>query len=590
MSKKKNIQDRTAEQLAKELAEALSEEMPAEDAHAEKKSVEELLVQELSTSSEASEETVSEEVVEDPTSKETPEDEMSSEEVSTVEEAPAEEAPAEESSPEEAPAEEASVEETTAEEALNAPKRKLKKWMILLIIVGVLLALGVVAYLMISMHYKERFFYGTRVNGIDCSGMTTDEVEKMMQEEVEKYALTIVTSNGESEQINGVDIDVAYIGYNQIQEAFAKQNSYLWPSSFVGDNNIKAEIVFDYNKEKLDAIIAQLECMKAENQVAPVNATVIYQDGAFVIQEEVYGTQIDTVKLSEVIHGNIATMNSSVDLEEVGCYVQPLFTKDSAEVISARDEMNSYLQTKITYSFESVEVTIDKDTIVPWISVDANMTPIISTDLVKTFTSTLSAKYNTPDRAGVLVTPTGKEVAVAQAGYGRTVGTDAEVTQIVSEIKEGKTVVREPVFSRQETPEDQTIWGSTYAEVDIEMQHMWFIQNGQVVFESDVVTGVPNAQKATPTGTFTILEKKQNKVLRGNIMPNGRREYETPVAYWARITWSGVGFHDATWQAEFGGTRYQEGYGSHGCINMPLDAVRTFYDLIYVGCPVIVHN
>ena len=80
------------------------------------------------------------------------------------------------------------------------------------------------------------------------------------------------------------------------------------------------------------------------------------------------------------------------------------------------------------------------------------------------------------------------------------------------------------------------------------------------------------------------------KVLRGNIVPaTGKPEYVTPVKYWARITWSGVGFHDATWQPAFGGELYKQGYGSHGCINMPLNAVAQFYQMIAVGCPVIVH-
>ena len=70
---------------------------------------------------------------------------------------------------------------------------------------------------------------------------------------------------------------------------------------------------------------------------------------------------------------------------------------------------------------------------------------------------------------------------------------------------------------------------------------------------------------------------------------NGKREYETPVDYWARITWTGVGFHDATWQPAFGGQLYRQGYGSHGCINMPYNAVATFYGLISVGDPVVVH-
>ena len=92
------------------------------------------------------------------------------------------------------------------------------------------------------------------------------------------------------------------------------------------------------------------------------------------------------------------------------------------------------------------------------------------------------------------------------------------------------------------------------------------------------------------------LENGQNNI---NVTPSnrgwyivpatGKPEYETPVSYWARVTWSGIGFHDATWQSAFGGQRYRQGYGSHGCINMPLGAVSQFYRMIHVGCPVLIH-
>ena len=360
----------------------------------------------------------------------------------------------------------------------------------------------------------------------------------------------------------------------------------MWPKSFFEKKDVKAEIVFDYSKEKLDQKVAELSCMQVDSQMAPVAATVVLKDGEFVIQEEVYGTQIDATKLSEAIHKSVASMNTNCVLQENDCYIQPTFKKDSAEVIAARDAMNKYLEAKITYSLDSVVVTLDKETIAPWISVDANMTPVISADAAKKFVSTLGSKYNTSDRSGVLTTPTGKQVTIAKAGYGRKVGTDAETEKLISEIKEGKTVERAPVFSQSQTPDGQTIWGTTYIEVDITAQHMWYIVNGQVVFETDVVTG-KKGQNDTPTGTYTILEKIKGKYLTGRIV-NGKPLYRTWVDYWMRVTWSGIGFHDASWQPTFGGDRYVNN-GSHGCINMPPAKAKEFYGMISKGTVVIIH-
>lgn len=74
----------------------------------------------------------------------------------------------------------------------------------------------------------------------------------------------------------------------------------------------------------------------------------------------------------------------------------------------------------------------------------------------------------------------------------------------------------------------------------------------------------------------------------GEIQSNGEPEYRTKVQYWMRMTWSGVGFHDATWQSSFGGDAYTY-RGSHGCINMSYSSAQTLYSLIEVGLPVVSH-
>jgi len=114
------------------------------------------------------------------------------------------------------------------------------------------------------------------------------------------------------------------------------------------------------------------------------------------------------------------------------------------------------------------------------------------------------------------------------------------------------------------------------------------IRNGEVIFEADVVTGRPTPQRITPDGVWSILEIQRNRTLRGDRRADGSYEYETPVAYWMRVTWTGVGFHDATWQPWFGGNRYTYA-GSHGCINMSYGDAQTLFGMVYLGLPVVIH-
>lgn len=50
----------------------------------------------------------------------------------------------------------------------------------------------------------------------------------------------------------------------------------------------------------------------------------------------------------------------------------------------------------------------------------------------------------------------------------------------------------------------------------------------------------------------------------------------------------GVGIHDLTKRSRFGGDIYLTN-GSHGCINTPLDNVRTIYENIEVNTPIVVY-
>ena len=545
-----------------------------------------------------SEETVEEAPVEETSAEEAPAEETSAEEApaeeTSAEEAPAEEAPTEEASAEEASAEETPEKEVPAEEVPTeevpteeVPKKSRKAFIITAISVVAVLGLLAGVYFGMAKKYTACFMPGTVVNGTDCSGKTVEDVEKMMQKQVEAYTLVITGANDYHEEIKATDISVVYNGEGLLSEEFKKQNEYMWPKGLFKKNEITAEAKFEYDSAKLDEKIASLNCLKPENQVAAVAATVIYQDGQFVIQDETYGTQVDSAKLAEAIIACISGFDAELNLEEAGCYIQPTFTKESAEVIAARDEMNKYLTASITYSLDDIVVTLDKSQTYQWISVDENMSPVISTDGVKSFARTLSSKYNTADRGGQLTTPRGKVVDMPLGGYGRIVGIDAETKQLINEIKEGKTITREPIFSRKATPDGQNIWGNTYMEVDITEQHIWFVVNGQVALETDVITGKKGVHD-TPTGVFTILEKIRNKTLRGRPGPDGKPSYLVPVAYWMRVTWSGIGFHDAGYRSVFGGNQY-ETLGSHGCINMPPAKAGELYNVLPVGTPVVIH-
>lgn len=482
------------------------------------------------------------------------------------------------------------TEETTevVEETENVkPVQKIDRKKVAMI-AGIVIGAIALIYIIVSLFFQKHLLYGTYINGMECSGKTIEQVEKMLAKQVEEYGLTIEARDGNQEQISGADISIVYEGYGELEKTYQEQNGFTWPAAFFKKQQVAITTAFSYDENQLEEAMSSLVCMQEENQIAPVAATVVCENGQIVVKEESNGAQLDLEAAKEAIRTAVKNLQTELSLEEADVYLKPRFTSESEEVLAAKATLEKYMTAEITYSIDGIVTVVNAENIQNWISVNENMEPIISEEAVHTFAASLGETYNIADSAEELVTPTGKTVSMAGARKGRKIGADAEMQQLISEIKEGTVVTREPVFATKGTAAGEKVWGTTYVEVDITAQHMWYIQNGSVAFESDIVTGKPGNN--TPTGVFSILEKKRDKVLKGKLLPNGKREYETPVSYWMRVTWSGIGFHDATWQAAFGGQRYVQGYGSHGCINMPKGKAAELYGLISNGCPVIIHH
>ena len=124
--------------------------------------------------------------------------------------------------------------------------------------------------------------------------------------------------------------------------------------------------------------------------------------------------------------------------------------------------------------------------------------------------------------------------------------------------------------------------GDTYVEVDFDNQQLTFFKHGQMVLNSDVVTGKLDGHQ-TPVGLYYSHNKQTNCTLVGS-------DYEVFVKYWISIIYDVIGFHDASWRGGiFGGEEYVNN-GSHGCINTPEAAMKYLFDHLEDGTPVLMHG
>lgn len=467
----------------------------------------------------------------------------------------------------------------------RAKKKELGKmpWIIAGSIVGGLL----VIYLGISLFFIGHFYVNTSINGKDFSGKTVEDVEAYLKEQVEGYELKIIELDDKSDTIKGTDISLVYVENSDVEDALKSQNPLFWISSLFSKSNTDVTIDVGYDEEVLEEQIQSIQAMVQE-QTEPVSAYPKFDGNSFVVEPEVLGTAVDKEVLSEKIKEYITNFEPELDMLEEKCYKLPAYTSESPEVQKACDTMNEYCKASITYTMNE-NVVVDKQLISTWLSCDSSMQVTFNEDAVREWMRQFGETYDTVGATRTITSPSGKTVEVSGGTYGWEIDEETETQNLINSIKNGETATREPAYAQTAATHAAQDWGSTYLEVDLSAQYMWYIVNGSIALQSDVVTGLPTPDRATPSGVYYILYTERNATLVGEKDPaTGQPIYETPVAYWMPFTNQGHGFHDATWQPAFGGSLYQS-LGSHGCVNMPLDQAGYLFDMVSAGTPVVIH-
>ena len=470
-------------------------------------------------------------------------------------------------------------------------KKKHKALRVTGMIAAMVLVAAGCAYAGVSYYYTNHFFEGTTINGINSSNKTAYEVEQEIASKMADYSIEIKARDQEAQTITGSDIDYRYISSGEILNLLKEQKPYEWVKGFFEKTTYTAKEETAFDKTKLENEVKSLNCAQKENQVAPENAYVSFNNSEFTIVPETAGSELKVKEAYQMISEAISSDDAEVDLgSNPDAYVTADITSDSADLQATVDAYNNFAKASITYTFGDETVTLDGNTIKDWLQFDEKGQLVQDdasfTQHVKDFVAQLASEHNTVGTTRSFNTTSGRTVSVYGSAYGWKIDQDAEAAQLTEEIRTGTQTTREPVYSMRANAYGYNDIGSTYIEVDLSSQHMYYYQGGSIIFDSDIVSGdIRYDDRATPPGIFTLYYKKSPDVLRGAKKPDGTYEYETSVTYWMPFN-GGIGFHDATWQAYFGGDRYTYA-GSHGCINMPLDAAATLYSIIDTNVPIV---
>lgn len=438
-----------------------------------------------------------------------------------------------------------------------------------------------IIYLLISIYFKNHFFIGTYINGVNVSFKTIEEADTELVNESYNYVLEIRERNDVVEYIEGDKINFEYKGSDKIGELKKKQNGFLWPKFLFTQNVYNINNVYTYEKSLLDEEFNKLSCFDKANIIEPLDACFRYNGMEYEIINEVYGNKVNKDYLHAYILNSVLIGRETIDLEEINAYENPDFTSTSEKVIEAQKQLNTFVSTKVYYSFDDEIEILDGSIINEWLEVDQFMNVVFNEEKIKEYLNDLSIKYDTYGKARSFKTTTGKTVEVVGGNYGWKIDKSKEFDELINNIKNGETIKKEPLYIQKAWGTRENDIGNTYVEINLTNQYLWFYKNGELIVQGDIVTGNVSRGNATPQGTYILNYKQKDATLKG-------AGYSSNVKYWMPFNCN-IGIHDASWRGSFGGDIYKSD-GSHGCVNAPEYLAKKIYENIEPGTPIICYK
>ena len=451
------------------------------------------------------------------------------------------------------------------------------------IIAGICVAVLCLVYLGLSLFFRSHFYFRTTINGMDVSGNSVAAVQQKITSNISGYELTITERDGTTETLSGSDFSLVPEFDDSLELLVGQQNGFAWIVKLFTGEELENETLVSYDEEKLKKLMEDLPCMAFEKQVMPEDAVIseYNKEDGYTVIPSVPGTAIDEEAFLQAVNEAIGGLAPELSLADAECYVKPAVGDEDEKLLAAVELLNEYAKTTINYEIGDDVQVLDAETFCDWFVVDDNFKVSIDEEPVSDYVSSLADTYDTYYKEETLNTSYGQAVTISKSRYGWRVDKEAKQAAIIEEIKAGEPVNRDLNYASTANSRGEHDYGNSYVEINLTAQHLFLYKDGELVMETDFVSGDVADGTSTPTGAYGLTYKQKDATLRG-------ANYATPVSFWMPFN-GNVGMHDATWRKSFGAAIYKRN-GSHGCINLPYSAAKTIYETVSTGYPVLVYE
>lgn len=486
--------------------------------------------------------------------------------------------------------------------------RKKKKKTVVLFVIGLVIILLAGAYVTGLLMTKDKFLPNTYINGVNVSGMTSEQAIETIEElGTQLNKIVFLKNDGSSVTIPYERFGYEFNTEEIVENALSEGNEYLYFLNFFKKTEFSNEITGSYDKSALEEEINNASFGTKQ----PTNAKIVKgNDGRFTITKEQEGNVVETAKVLEAAIKAIDEGTEEVDLNEAGCYKQPQITSEELE--PQLEKLNKIFDVVVELDFDYTTEKISYDTIENAINVEDDGTYTVDQEVIWSWVETLRDKYDTLHKTRKFKSTLQGEIEInseddyfgkKDAIFGYMLDSDETAKAIAEAFKAGESTKIEPVYyhnggyyydtmgqvKHDKSDEASVITDlsrlSSYIEVDLTNQQLWYYKGGKKIFECGVVSGLPTPERKTYPGIYQLWMKETNKTMKGE---TSEGEYESKCSFWNYISVRSIGIHDAVWQSSFGGDRYTWA-GSHGCVGVSYDSSKYIHDNVPLGTVVIMY-
>lgn len=470
------------------------------------------------------------------------------------------------------------------------------KWAIGSLVAVVLVAAA--ACVVYAANYSSRALPHTSVAGTSVAGMTRAEVVDLVRSRADAATVTI-TAEGQATTASLTDSGVSVDAEATAKEAVPDSTSLMTKLGALFSSTDIAPVTTTSDDSVAELAAKVNSTLTTEMKNAQV---VVSSDGTgFTVVPDQKGNGVDTADVKAAVLSAAASLSSnsadvsSKEMDPVITTADAQRAADKATALIAQDVaiddgIETYRATQedkvkwvefLTKSDGSLEdPSLDKVKVADWVNKTAQESDVAPVNGVNNVDSE------------------GKVLTVAREGKPglKTNNTEQIIKDLMASLSDGKdysgTFHYDDVAPSWDTKQvaegtENLVYkaaeGEKWVDIDLSTDTVTAYVGGKVAGGPFyMVPGAPDTP--TVTGTFHVYLKYESQTMRGENADGSK--YETEGVPWVTYFTGSYAMHGAPWRSSFGWSGYG---GSHGCVNMPVDAAKFIYDWADMGSTVVVH-